>query len=101
MQSCEKYRTMGLSYDVIMHTRKLLAQGVFNHLSDDTISVLHHMIMQSTQGELERKSFFKIWRRGDFTSSFLNMQLLQQSNYLLQFYGEATINEDFMELIFD
>jgi hypothetical protein len=92
---------MGRSYDIIQHTRKLLEQGVFNHLSDDTISVLHHMIMQSPQDQAEKKSFFKIWRKGDFTSSFLTMQLLQQSNYMLQFYGEAIINEDFMEFVFD
>ena len=92
---------MGRSYDIIQHTRKLLEQGVFNHLSDDTISVLHHMIMQSPQGQAEKKSFFNIWRKGDFTSSFLTMQLLQQSNYMLQFYGEAIINEDFMEFVFD
>ena len=92
---------MGRSYDIIQHTRKLLEQGVFNHLSDDTISVLHHMIMQSPHDQAEKKSFFKIWRKGDFTSSFLTMQLLQQSNYMLQFYGEAIINEDFMEFVFD
>ena len=92
---------MGTSYDIIMHTRKLLAQGVFNHLSDDTISVLHHMIMQSPQSQAEKKIFLKIWRKGDFTSSVHTMQLLQQSIYLLQFYGEDTINVDFMEFIFD
>ena len=92
---------MGRSYDIIQHTRKLLEQGVFNHLSDDTISVLHHMIMQSPQDQAEKKSFFNIWRKGDFSSSFLTMQLLQQSNYMLQFYGEAIINEDFMEFVFD
>ena len=92
---------MARSYDIIQHTRKLLEQGVFNHLNDDTISILHHMIMQSPQGQAEKKSFFNIWRKGDFTSSFLTMQLLQQSNYMLQFYGEAIINEDFMEFVFD
>ena len=92
---------MGRSYDIIQHTRKLLEQGVFNHLNDDTISILHNMIMQSPQGQAEKKSFFNIWRKGDFTSSFLTMQLLQQSNYMLQFYGEAIINEDFMEFVFD
>jgi hypothetical protein len=92
---------MGRSYDIIQHTRKLLEQGVFNHLSDDTISILHHMIMQPPESQAEKKSFFNIWRKGDFTSSFLTMQLLQQSNYMLQFYGEAIINEDFMEFVFD
>jgi hypothetical protein len=92
---------MGRSYDIIQHTRKLLEQGVFNHLSDDTISILHHMIMQAPESQAEKKSFFNIWRKGDFTSSFLTMQLLQQSNYMLQFYGEAIINEDFMEFVFD
>jgi hypothetical protein len=92
---------MERSYDIIMHTRKLLEQGVFNHLSDDTLSILHHMILQSSHSQVEKKSFFKIWRKGDFTNSFITMQLLQQSNYLLQFYGEAIINEDFMEFVFD
>jgi hypothetical protein len=92
---------MTKSEHIIIHTRKLLSEGVFNHLSDDTISSLHHMIIQASQDQIDTKYFFKIWRKGDFTSSFITMQLLQQSNYLLQFYGEPNLNEDFMELIFD
>jgi hypothetical protein len=51
---------MGRSYDIIQHTRKLLEQGVFNHLSDDTISILHHMIMQPPESQAEKKSFSSI-----------------------------------------
>jgi hypothetical protein len=42
-----------------------------------------------------------LWREGDYTSDFTSMQLLQQTNYLLQLHGQKMIEEDFLELILD
>jgi hypothetical protein len=89
---------MGISFDIIMHTRKLLQYGIFNHLTDDSISVMHHMIMQSDKGPLDKKRIFEIWRRGDFSENFTHMQLLQETNVLLQKNGERLIDENFLEL---
>ncbi|MEY2595811.1 MAG: hypothetical protein RI965_1083 [Bacteroidota bacterium] len=88
---------MGISFDIIMHTRKLLQYGIFNHLTDDSISVLHHMIIQSSSTDLNKKRFFQIWRKGDFSENFTHMQLLQETNFLLQQHGEKMIEENFLE----
>ena len=88
---------MGISSNVISHTRKLLQYGIFNHLSDENISVLHHMIIQSSDSEIIKKRFFEIWRKGDFSENFTHMQLLQETNFLLQKNGERGIEENFLE----
>jgi hypothetical protein len=81
-----------------MHTKKLLHAGIFSHLTDENISVLHHLIMQSSLQNLNKKRFFEIWRRGDFSEHFENMQLLQETNFILQKNGEYIIEENFLEL---
>ena len=90
---------MGISFDVISHTRKLLQHGIFNHLTDESISVLHHMIIQSTGNEMNKKRFFELWRKGDFSENFTHMQLLQETNFLLQKNGERPIEENFLEYV--
>lgn len=88
---------MGISFDIISHTRKLLQHGIFNHLTDESISVLHHMILQSSSIQIDNKRFFQIWRKGDFSENFTHMQLLQETNFLLQKNGERLIEENFLE----
>lgn len=90
---------MGISFDVISHTRKLLQHGIFNHLTDESISVIHHMIIQSTDNEMNKRRFFELWRKGDFSENFTHMQLLQETNFLLQKNGERTIEENFLEYV--
>lgn len=90
---------MGISFDVISHTRKLLQHGIFNHLTDESISVLHHMIIQSTGNETNKRRFFELWRKGDFSENFTHMQLLQETNFLLQKNGERPIEENFLEYV--
>jgi hypothetical protein len=76
----------------------LLHAGIFSHLTDENISVLHHLIMQSSLQNLNKKRFFEIWRKGDFSEHFENMQLLQETNFILQKNGEYIIEENFLEL---
>jgi hypothetical protein len=90
---------MGNTFDIILHTKKLLQYGIFNHLTDESISVLHHLIMQSSFQNLNKKRFFAIWRKGDFSEHFINMQLLQETNFILQINGEQIIEENFLEMM--
>lgn len=90
---------MGTSFDVISHTRRLLQHGIFNHLTDESISVIHHRIIQSTDNEMNKRRFFELWRKGDFSENFTHMQLLQETNYLLQKNGERPIEENFLEYV--
>lgn len=89
------------SSKLISHTRQLLQNGVFNHLSDEKIFRLHYMILDATNKLQNELSVFSLWREGDYTSNFTNMQLLQQTNYLLQKHGQRMIEEDFLELILE
>ena len=88
---------MGISFDVLTHTRKLLQFGVFNHLTDESISILHHMIINSSYCQIDKKQFFEIWKKGDFSENFTHMQLLQETNFLLQKNGQHIIEENFLE----
>lgn len=92
---------MEVSPKLISHTRQLLQNGIFNHLSDEKISTLHYMILSSNPKPQDQQLIFKLWREGDYTSNFINMQLLQQTNYILQMHGQRMIEEDFLELILD
>jgi hypothetical protein len=92
---------MEVSSQLLSHTRHLLQNGIFNHLSDQKISTLHYMILSANKRIQDQQTIFNLWREGDFTSNFVNMQLLQQTNYLLQMHGQKMIEEDFLELILE
>ena len=92
---------MGITFDIVSHTRKLLQFGVFDHLADQDISVLHHMVMQNQMDAPKKQVYFTLWRKGDFTSDFSKMQLLMETNLLLLRNGQRMIEEDFQELILD
>ena len=65
---------------------------------DGVYGVVEEAIIQSVQ---DQQLIFSLWREGDYTSNFVNMQFLQQTNYLLQMHGQKMIEEDFLELILD
>lgn len=96
-----KIIVMGITFDIVSHTRKLLQFGVFDHLADQDISVLHHMVMQNQLDSTKKQVYFTLWRKGDFTSDFSKMQLLMETNLLLMRNGQMMIEEDFQELILD
>ena len=92
---------MGITYDIVNHTRKLLQFGIFNHLADQDISVLHHMVMKNQLEASKKQVYYNLWRKGDFTSDFSKIQLLMETNLLLMRNGERMIEEDFQELAID
>ena len=92
---------MNVSLQLLSHTRHLLQNGIFNHLPDQKISTLHYMILSANKRLQDQQLIFGLWREGDYTSNFVNMQFLQQTNYLLQMHGQKMIEEDFLELILD
>lgn len=89
---------MEICFDIIMHTKKLLHGGIFNHFSDDTVSALHHLIMKSSRTNINRNIFFNVWRKGNFSNEFQHLQLLQETNFILQKNGQNTIEENFLEI---
>jgi hypothetical protein len=87
--------------DARTHTRRLLYQGIFSHLSDQEISNIHHLILSDDEDANNHKKFIRVWRMGDYTSEFARLQLLQETNFLLQRFGERMIEEDFLETLID
>jgi hypothetical protein len=56
------------------------------------------MIINSSIKTVSKKQFFEIWKKGDFSENFTHMQLLQETNFLLQLNGEHIIEENFLEM---
>lgn len=86
------------SFDIIRHTKKLLAYGIFHHLTDDTISILHHLLLKGECPTLTKKKLFEFWQQGDFSDNSLHMQLLHETNFILTQNGENSIQENFIEI---
>ena len=86
---------------VVSLTRKLLHEGIFNHLSDQEITSIHLRVLSVNDDAKHIPGFVKFWRKGDFSSDFRRLQLLQETNLVLQFLGEKMIEEDFLELVID
>jgi hypothetical protein len=57
--------------------------------------------MQNQLDAVSRQLFIKLWRKGDYTSDFSKMQLLMETNLLLQRNGQMMIEEDFQEMVTD
>jgi hypothetical protein len=87
--------------DARTHTRRLQYQGIFSHLSDQEISNIHHLILSDDEGANSHKKFIRVWRMGDYSSEFTRLHLLQETNFLLQRFGERMIEEDFLETLID
>lgn len=87
--------------EILSHTALLLQSGVFNHLKDEAISLLHHNLLMARGNAINTNPFFVIWRKGDFSGSLSCLELLHQSNRLLQKYGQRPIEVDFLENVID
>jgi hypothetical protein len=86
---------------ILSHTAQLLQSGVLDHLQDEMISRLHHMLLQGSGAMIHEHEFFSVWRKGDYTGSFKTLQLLQHSNCILQHCGQSKIEMDFLETVTD
>ncbi|MEY3351521.1 MAG: hypothetical protein RIQ50_1632 [Bacteroidota bacterium] len=85
--------------DLIRHTSKLLHHGIFSHLTDEKITKIHHLLLKNSDTDVF--SFFGLWRQGDFSFDFSSLQLLLETNLLLQKYGQPHIESDFLMELFD
>lgn len=85
--------------DIIHHTSRLLHHGIFSHLTDEKITKIHHLLLNNSK--IEKSTFFTLWRQGDFGYDFSSLQLLLETNLLLQRYGQANIESDFLMELMD
>lgn len=87
--------------EIVNHTCMLFQQGIFNHLTDSELAMMQHRIIYGIDNVAGCKSFFRLWRCGNFCNGFTELQLLQKTNALLLKFGEHLIDEDFLEEIID
>jgi len=87
---------------IIELTREMLSGGIFNHLSDNEISRLHHCILQGKEAFFPQlpELLISYWYQGDYFSSDVSPRFLHQCNEYLQSIGRPMI-ETFDEVSFE
>lgn len=70
---------------ILHHTRRLLRQGVFNHLGEQKITLLYlQLIRFSKTGSSEQ--IFEYWILGNFSESVKHQQLKEDTHRLMAEY---------------
>jgi hypothetical protein len=83
---------------ILSLTIDLLANGAFNHLKDDKISALHHLILrlQEPLSIIQQNLLLTFWNNADAAN--LPAALLYRCNAVLQQCGRNPIEQLYMEL---
>ena len=89
------------SKTVLSLTIDLLANNAFNHLKDEEISALHHLILklQEPLTRVQQNLLLGFWRHADTTG--LSPALLHRCNTILQQLGHYPLEEMMMEMEMD
>ena len=84
---------MEQSKTILTLTIDLLANGGFNHLKDDEISALHHLILrlQEPLSIIQQNLLLTFWNNADAAN--LPSSLLHRCNTILQQLGRNPIEE--------
>lgn len=85
---------------ILTLTIDLLANGAFNHLKDDKITALHHLILQLQEPltAIQQNLLLSYWNNADAAN--LSSGLLHRCNTILQQMGRQPIEELVMEMEF-
>jgi hypothetical protein len=83
---------------VLSLTTDLLASGAFNHLKDDEISALHHLILRLKEPLtlVQQNLLLTFWNHAD--SGNLSSGLLHRCNTILQQLGRQPIEDLAVEM---
>jgi hypothetical protein len=92
----EKTTIMQQGKTILSLTIDLLANGGFNHLKDEEISALHHLIMrlQEPLSNIQQSLLLTFWNNADAAN--LPPALLYRCNTILQQRGLKPIEELFV-----
>jgi hypothetical protein len=89
---------------IVSLTREMLRIGIFNHLNDNDVSVLYHLLIQVQNPPtlIQQNIFISYWKRGNFFDNQFASQILLQCNEILKSMGfdiiEAYAEIDSVEL---
>jgi hypothetical protein len=88
-----KTKIMQQDKTILALTTDLLANGGFNHLKDDEISALHHLLLrlQEPLTLIQQKLLLRFWSNAD--AGNIPPALLYRCNAILQQYGMMPIEE--------
>ncbi len=83
---------------ILTLTIDLLANGAFNHLKDDKITALHHLILQLQEPltAIQQNLLLTFWNNAD--ASNLSSGLLHRCNTILQQMGRQPIEDLVVEM---
>ena len=86
------------SKTVLSLTIDLLANNAFNHLKDEDISALHHLILklQEPLTQIQQNLLLTFWNHAD--TSGLSQALLHRCNTILQQLGRSPLEEMVLEM---
>ena len=89
---------MNKSNTILSLTIDLLANNAFNHLKDEEISALHHLILklQEPLTRIQQNLLLTFWNHAN--TSNLPANLLYRCNTVLQQLGRNPLDEVTMEL---
>ena len=89
---------MQLNNTILSLTSDLLANGAFSHLSDESISALHHFILRLKEplSTVQQNILLSYWSQANAEN--LPPALLQRYNGILQQLGRPTIEVMCIEL---
>lgn len=84
---------MQQSKTILGLTTDLLANGAFNHLNDEKITALHHLILrlQEPLSAIQQNLLLTFWNSADAAN--LPSSLLHRCNTVLQQFGRNPIEE--------
>jgi len=89
---------MQQSKTILGLTTDLLANGAFNHLNDEKITALHHLILrlQEPLSVIQQNLLLTFWNSADAAN--LPSSLLHRCNTMLQQFGRNPIEELHIEM---
>jgi hypothetical protein len=89
---------MQQSKTILGLTTDLLAHGAFNHLNDEKITALHHLILrlQEPLSVIQQNLLLTFWNSADAAN--LPPALLHRCNTMLQQFGRNPIEELHIEM---
>jgi hypothetical protein len=92
---------MQQSKTILSLTTNLLAYGGFNHLKDDQVSALHHLILRLKEplSRVQENLLLTFWSNAD--AAVLPAALLYRCNTVLQQRGCNPIGELYVEMEMD
>jgi len=75
---------------VIVHTLRLIHQGVFNRFTDLQLSQVYINLLRPASLKTDQQ-LLQFWYKGDFSATQISFQLINSTNKILASYNQPVI----------